>query len=85
METIRNKLGKYINRVETREQYLCARICVEVDLEIGFPKEINLTVVGWSHIQELDYEKLPFKCRHCHIYGHFARNCKNKSEEESKK
>ena len=35
----------------------------------------------WSHIQELDYEQLPFKCQHCHGYGHFARNCKKKAEE----
>ena len=35
----------------------------------------------WSHIQELDYEQLPFKFRHCHGYGHFARNCKKKAKE----
>lgn len=85
METIENKLGKYIDRAERREQYSCARICVEVDLEIGLPEAIKLIVVGWSHIQELDYEQLPFKCRHCHGYGHFARNCKKKTEEESEK
>lgn len=62
METIGNKLGKYIDRAERSEQYSCAKICVEVDLEIGLPEAIKLTVVGWSHIQELDYEQLPFKC-----------------------
>jgi len=29
----------------------------------------------------LDYEKLPFKCGHCHGYGHFSRYCKRKAEE----
>lgn len=53
METIGNKLGKYIDRVERREQYLCARICVEVDLEIGLPEVIKLTIASF---QELDYE-----------------------------
>ena len=46
---------------------------------------IKLTIAEWSHIQELDYEKIPFKCLFCHGYGHFARNCKKKSEEELEK
>ena len=45
-------------------------------------EEINLTVAEWSHIQELDYEQIPFKCRFCHGYGHFARNCKKKTEND---
>ena len=72
LETIGNKLGKYIDRAECKDQYSCARICVEVDLETRLPKAINLTVAGWSHIQELDYEQIPFKCRFCHGYGNFA-------------
>ena len=51
-------------------------------MEIGLPEAINLTVTEWSHIQELDYEQIPFKCRFFHGYGHFARNCKKKAEEE---
>ena len=50
-------------------------------MEIGFPEAIKLNVADWSHFQELDYEQLPFKCRLCHEYGHFARNCKKKSDE----
>ena len=38
-------------------------------------------MVDWSHIQELDYEQLPFKCCHYHGYGHFARNCKKKAKD----
>ena len=34
LETIGNKLVKYIDRVERKDQYLCARICVEVELDI---------------------------------------------------
>ena len=45
-------------------------------------EEIKSTIVEWSHIQDLDYKQVPFKCRHCHGYGYFARNCKKKSEEE---
>ena len=42
LEAIGNKLGIYIGRVERKEQYSCARICVEVDLEIGLPEAIRL-------------------------------------------
>ena len=83
LEAIGNKLGKYIDRVERREQYSCARICVEVGLEVALPKVIKLSIADWLHVQELDYEKLPFKCRHCHGYGNFARSCKHKDEEEA--
>ena len=78
LETIRNTLGKYIDRSEWRDQYTCARICVEVGLEVGLPEAINLTVADWTYVQELDYEQLPFKCRFCHGYGHFAKSCKKK-------
>jgi hypothetical protein len=56
---------------------------VEVDLEVGLPEAIKLKVGEWQHYQKLDYEQLPFKCRGCHEYGHFQRNCpKNPSKEK---
>ena len=79
LETIGNKLGKYIDRDERKDHFSCARICVEVDLETGIPEAIKLTVAEWSHIQELDYEQIPFKCILFHGYGHFSRNCEKKS------
>ena len=42
LEVIGNTLGKYIDRVERRDQYTCVRMCVEVDLEVGLPEAINL-------------------------------------------
>jgi hypothetical protein len=36
-------------------------------------------------VQILDYEQLPFKCRKCHVYGHFARNCPTNAEPEKGK
>ena len=83
LESIGNSLRKYIDRADRRDQYTCARICVEVDLEVWIPEAINLTIVDWSHVQELDYEQLPFKCRFCHGYGHFSRSCRKKVEEET--
>lgn len=58
---------------------------MEVDLDVGMPEAIKLTATNWMHIEELDYEQLPFKCRQCHGYGHFARHCKKKEAEESEK
>ena len=85
LQVIGNALGKYIDQAVRKDQYSCARICVEVDLEEGLPEAIKLTVAGWTHVQELDYEQLPFKCRHCHGHGHFAKHCKKRAEEQTDK
>ena len=77
---IRNALGKYIDMASPKYQYVCTRICVEVDLEAGLPEAIKLTMENWYHFQKLDYEQLPFKCRGCHEYGHFIRNFPQKIE-----
>lgn len=57
------------------------RICIEVDVEEGLLETIKLKVDDWTHIEVLDYDQLPFKCRHYHGYGNFARHCKKKSED----
>jgi hypothetical protein len=78
-ETIRNignTLGKFINCVEPKEGLqACARIYVEVDLEKGLPKAIQLNLDSWTYIQQVDYEHIPFKCKICHEYGHFSKSC----------
>jgi hypothetical protein len=82
LEDIGNKLGRFLDRAEPKgEQFTCARICVEVNLEKGLPDAIKLSLGEWCHIQELDYEQIPFKCLRCHAYGHFARSCPKTSEE----
>jgi hypothetical protein len=85
LKHIGDALGKFIDRANNKDQYDCARICVEVDLEVGLPEAIKINVGSWSHIQKLDYEQFPFKCRGCHEYGHFAKNCPKKSEEDKEK
>eukprot|EP00253_Pinus_taeda_P008795 PITA_08795 len=75
LQKIGNGLGRFIDKADNKGQYTCARICVEVDLEVGLPEATKLTVGDWHHFQKLDYEKLPFKCRICHEHGHFQRNC----------
>ena len=73
---IGNKLGRFLDSAEPKgDQFTCARICVEVNLEKGLPEALHLTLGEWSHIQELDYEHIPFKCLRCHVYGHFAKSC----------
>eukprot|EP00253_Pinus_taeda_P028376 PITA_28376 len=61
LQIIGNSLGKYIDQATKKYKYSCAQICVEVDMEEGLPEAIKLTVARWSHIQELNYEQIPFK------------------------
>jgi hypothetical protein len=57
---IGNALGKFIDQANNKDQYDFARICVEVDLEVGLPEAIKINVDSWTHVKKLDYEKLPF-------------------------
>jgi len=77
---IGNALGKFIDQANNKDQYDCARICVEVDLEVGLLEAIMINVGSWTHLQKLDYEQLPFKCQKCHVYGHFAKGCPSNAE-----
>ena len=57
---------------------------MEVDLGKGLLKAVKLKVDNWTHIQQLDYEKMPFKCKVCHGYGHFTNRCsKNETQENN--
>lgn len=85
LQSIGNALGRYIDQEPRKDQYSCARIYVEVNLEIGLLKAIKLSVADWTHIQELDYKQLPLKCRYCHEYGDFTRYCKKKNEETTER
>ena len=85
LETLRdigNSLGEFIKVAEqTRLQRYTAfaRICVYMDLSRELPEAISLNWEDEEWIQPLDYEQLPFRCRLCHEYGHFGRNCPNAS------
>jgi hypothetical protein len=49
LQTIGNGLGKYIDRADSKDQYSYARICMEVDLEVGLPEVVKLKVGDWQH------------------------------------
>ena len=90
MQKIGNGLGHFIDKVDNKGQYTCARISVEVDLEAGWHKVVKITVEEWHHYKKLDYKKFPFKCRTCHEHGHFQQNfpkapTRDKVEEEGLK
>ena len=85
LKAIGNTLGRYIDMASPKDQYACAHICVEVDLEVELLQAIKLTVGNWYHYQKLDYEQLPFKCRGCHEYEHFFCNCPKKQEDQQEK
>jgi hypothetical protein len=44
LESIGKTLEKYINKAKRKEQYYCARICIEFDLEVGLLESIQLKV-----------------------------------------
>jgi len=52
--------------------YACAWIYIEVDLEKGLQEYLLFTLDNCKHVQQLDYEHLPFKCKSCHKYKHFS-------------
>ena len=46
-----------------------------MDLSRELPEAISLNWEDEEWIQPIDYEQLPFRCRHCHEYGHLGRDC----------
>lgn len=60
--------------------HACARICLEVNLGKGLPEAVKINVDRWIHIQQLDYEQIPFKCKVCHEYCHCSNRCAKKQE-----
>ena len=46
-----------------------------MDLYRELPEAISLNWEDEESIQPIDYEQLPFRCRHYHEYGHLGRNC----------
>jgi hypothetical protein len=54
-----------------------ARILVLLNIREGLREFLNLTDLGRTRVQILDYEGVPFRCRRCHEYGHIVKDCKS--------
>jgi len=82
-KAIGNTVRKYIDICEPKDNmHACARICVELDLGRGLPEAIKIKVDQWTHIQQLEYKQISFKCKVCHEYGHFSNRCSKLKENE---
>lgn len=56
LKHIGNTLGKFIDKANNKDQYDCAKICVEVDLDIRLLEAIKISIGPWNHVQKLDYQ-----------------------------
>ena len=49
------------------------------------PEFVNIEMDGWEHYKKVSYDQLPFKCKECHEYRHFAKTCPKATQEEVEK
>jgi len=77
--SVGNRLGEFLEAdesfLETKQKRI-ARILVNINVREGLGDEIELVLGSYRHIQKLDYENIPFRCRRCHEYGHLVADCK---------
>jgi hypothetical protein len=77
-EEIGNKLGKYVNTSEEtlKEKYTSyAIMCIEMDMSRELVEAISLEFRDEESIQNINYEKIPFRCCRFHKHGHLIREC----------
>jgi hypothetical protein len=77
-QVIGNELGTFIKAdmsfKETGEMVV-SRILVSLNIRNGLQKQFKMTDGGRTRTHILDYEGIPFHCRHCHEHGHILRDC----------
>lgn len=83
-QDIGNHLGKFLvanmGFIDSAEMSV-ARIMVLLNIREGLKEFHNLTHLGRTRIQILDYEGVPFYCKRCHEYGHIVKDCKSTMKE----
>jgi hypothetical protein len=79
-QAIENHLGEFLvvdmGSIDSGEMDV-ARILVLLNIREGLKEYLNLTDLGRTTVQILDYEGIPFRCRRCHEYGHIIKDCKS--------
>ena len=78
LKDIENTLGEFIKVAEhtkVKRYTSFSRICIYMDLSKELHAAINLNLEDEEWIHPIEYEKLLFRCHHCHDYGHLGRNC----------
>jgi hypothetical protein len=82
-QAIGNHLGEFLAAdmgfIDSGEMVV-ARILVLLNIREGLKEYLNLTDLGRTRVQILDYEGVPFRCRRCHEYGHIIKDCKSSSK-----
>jgi hypothetical protein len=81
LKEIGDALGNFIT-ADNSHKYISsrsmARILVDIDIQQGLFESIKLMEGDQSYTQILDYLNIPFKCVHCHNYGHIVEDYMNK-------
>ena len=54
---------------------MVARILVGLEIYKGLVDKLPIESAGGTHIQQIDYEGLPFRCHRCHKLGHLVAQC----------
>lgn len=62
-----------------------AKVFVKADLSKELPKSMNFTFQGKKTLVEYTYPWLPPKCSQCNKWGHLARVCRRRNDEDKEK
>ena len=65
---------KVSEQTRQRKYISFARICIYLDISKDLPDGIELTWEDEEWFQAIDYEQIPFKCKHCHEHGNLFRD-----------
>ena len=86
LEGIGNSIGAFVKNSQIakhRWHVTYGRICVHMNISQPLPESIDLIYHDSTWTEPLDYEHVPFKCHHCHEFGHIFQDFPFKVADES--